>query len=126
MKPKLSTNNGISAFCINCQAITGFDAKATVINNSRHTFKGDIFERSVYTLTQCVRCGRGGLATIGDNGGPQTAKLEEFFPVSVNFASIPTTVPSAIEAEFREAERCAAFGANRAASALFRSVLEKT
>ncbi|HTD15917.1 MAG TPA: DUF4145 domain-containing protein [Chthoniobacterales bacterium] len=35
-------------------------------------------------------------------------------------------MPSDILTEFREAEKCASFGANRAASALFRSVLEKT
>jgi hypothetical protein len=35
-------------------------------------------------------------------------------------------VPPDIQGEFREAERCTAFKANRAASALFRSVLEKT
>jgi hypothetical protein len=34
-------------------------------------------------------------------------------------------VPTDIQAEFREAELCVAFKANRAASALFRSVLEK-
>lgn len=34
-------------------------------------------------------------------------------------------MPHDIEAEFREAEQCASLGLNRAASALFRSVLEK-
>ncbi len=39
---------------------------------------------------------------------------------------IPEEVPEKILKEFREAELCAAYGANRAASALFRSTLEKT
>ena len=38
---------------------------------------------------------------------------------------LPKTVPKDIEAEFREAEHCASQRFNRAASALFRSVLEK-
>ena len=38
---------------------------------------------------------------------------------------VPAAVPAEIQAEFREAELCAAFKANRAASALYRSVLEK-
>jgi hypothetical protein len=41
-------------------------------------------------------------------------------------APVPNAVPPDILKEFREAEKCASFGANRAASALFRSVLEKT
>ncbi len=67
-----------------------------------------------------------GMATIADNGNAQGAVLESFFPVAVSLAPLPESVPPDIQAEFREAERCAAFGANRAASALFRSVLEKT
>ena len=39
---------------------------------------------------------------------------------------MPKNVPLDIKKEFREAELCASSGANRAASALFRSVLEKT
>jgi uncharacterized protein DUF4145 len=41
-------------------------------------------------------------------------------------APLPNLVPAEIQKEFREAEQCASFGANRAASALFPSVLEKT
>lgn len=46
--------------------------------------------------------------------------------MSIATAPLPGAVPDDIPNEFREAERCAAFGAIRAASALFRSVLEKT
>jgi len=49
-----------------------------------------------------------------------------FFPFSVDAAQLPKAVPLEIVKEFREAEQCASFGANRAASALFRSALEKT
>lgn len=52
--------------------------------------------------------------------------MESFFPIFAEEAPLPATVPPAIVTEFREAEACAASGANRAASALFRSVLEKT
>jgi hypothetical protein len=66
------------------------------------------------------------LGKFPDNGNAQSAVLEDFYPVSLDAAPLPKSVPPDIEAEFREAERCAAFDANRAASALFRSVLEKT
>jgi hypothetical protein len=51
--------------------------------------------------------------------------LESFFPLCSEEVPLPDAVPVEIQTEFREAERCASFGANRAASALFRSVLEK-
>ena len=82
-----------------------------------------ISARYIYILR--VRS-RGALATILDNGSPQGAILESFFPVSVSAAPLPKDVPADIQAEFREAENTAALGYNRAASALFRSVLEKT
>jgi len=62
---------------------------------------------------------------VGDTGNNQTAVLEEFFPISFDAAPLPKGVPPELESEFREAEHCAAYGSNRAASALFRSVLEK-
>ena len=62
-----------------------------------------------------ARCGRspfqhvGGLLSCGSGLRP-----------------LPRAVPADIQAEFREAESCTAHKLNRAASALFRSVLEKT
>jgi hypothetical protein len=56
----------------------------------------------------------------------QTAVLESFFPYAREVAPLPDAVPRDVQAEFREAELCASFGANRAASALLRSTLEKT
>ena len=70
-------------------------------------------------------CGRGAIAKIHDNGAVRDGVLEEFFPFPIDHAKLPPGVPPGIEGEFREAERCAAFGDWRAASALLRSVLEK-
>jgi len=84
------------------------------------------FTRVLYILMRCAGCGRGGVAKIHDNGMVRDGTLEEFFPLSIDHAKIPASVPTGIEAEFSEAEKCAAFGAWRAASALFRSALEKT
>jgi len=41
-------------------------------------------------------------------------------------ATLPTNLPNGVESEYREAELCASVGGWRAASALLRSVLEKT
>lgn len=126
MKPQLSKTYGLTAFCSRCEAVTSFEAKSVVPVDDRHAFQGSSFLRSVYVFSQCARCGRGGLAAVGDNGNAQGAVLENFFPIAVTAAPLPGAVPRDIQAEFREAEQCAAFGAYRAASALFRSVLEKT
>ncbi len=80
----------------------------------------------LFVLGQCAGCGRGGLAAVPDNGNRDSAVLESFFPFSIDSVPLPAGVPIGIQSEFREAELCASFGANRAASALFRSVLEKT
>jgi hypothetical protein len=52
--------------------------------------------------------------------------LNDFYPFSIDSATLPTSVPTDVQAEFREAEKCQAIGMNRAASALYRSALEKT
>ena len=75
---------------------------------------------------RCAGCGRGGIAKIHDNGTVRDGTLEEFFPLSIDHAKIPAGAPPGIEAEFRDAGKCAAFSAWRAASALLRSALEKT
>lgn len=126
MKPQLGNNYAVSAYCPDCQAITSFDQKQMNAVNGTHAYKGMNYMRVLYTFGLCARCGRGGLATIPDNGSLQTAVLEAFFPISVTNSPLPNAVPTDIQTEFREAELCAAFGANRAASALYRSVLEKT
>jgi hypothetical protein len=119
------TDYSVSAFCPTCRVLTSFSQKDTVVVNGVHPFEGINFPRVLYVFGACTRCGRGGLATVPDGGSIQTARLESFFPFSIDHATLPTGVPTDVATEFREAERCLAFGAARAASALFRSVLEK-
>jgi len=128
MKPQLATNTyNVSAYCPDCRVVTGFGQSGNVvIVNGTHKYNGQPYMRVLYVASVCSRCGRAGLATIPDNGNAQSAVLESFFPICADAAPLPTNVPPDIQAEFREAENCAASGANRAASALFRSVLEKT
>jgi Domain of unknown function (DUF4145) len=124
--PQLDKNYNISAQCPGCKVLTSFDQKGVHIVEGSHAYNGNNYQRVLYVFSHCVRCGRGGIATVPDNGNSATAVLEDFYPLSVDTAPLPSAVPPEIQNEFREAERCAAFGANRAASALFRSVLEKT
>ena len=125
MKPKLGQNYSVSAQCPTCQAVTSFDQRTSAVVNGPHPFAGRNYSRAIYVFSQCARCSRGGLATIPDDGNWQSAVLESFFPLSIDAAPLPAAVPPDIQAEFREAELCTSFRANRAASALFRSVLEK-
>ena len=97
-----------------------------VVLPEHHAFNGRSFSRTVYVLTRCAGCGRGGLAKVHDTGNTNDAVLDEFFPFSIDSARLPPGIPAGIQAEFREAERCASFGAWRAGSALLRSTLEKT
>lgn len=126
MSAQIGPNYSVSAQCPTCKAITSFDQKGVAIVNGVYSYKGTNYSRVLYVFSQCARCGRGGLATFPDRGNAQSAVLESFFPISIDVAPLPKAVPPDIQAEFREAERCAALGVNRAASALFRSVLEKT
>jgi hypothetical protein len=125
-------NGNVRAHCPDCDAITSFENThkgqflSTVIVDKSHSFDGRTFSRILYEHLRCASCNRGGMATIHDNGRVVDGVLEEFFPISVGKANIPHEVPVGILAEYREAELCLAVGAHRAASALFRSVLEKT
>jgi hypothetical protein len=126
MRPQLDNDTySVSAHCPACHAITSFDAKHTIPVNRSCEYKGDRYARVLYVFSQCARCSLGGLATVPDDGNPQSAVLASFFPVCADAAALPQAVPHDIQSEFREAELCGTFGANRAASALFRSVLEK-
>jgi len=122
----------MTAFCPDCKTHTTFEHKAggnefqTIIVDRPHEYNGKKFTRLLYRLLRCASCNRGGLATIHDSGRVLDGVLSEFYPISVENAKLPSDTPSDIEKEFREAELCAAFKANRASSALFRSVLEKT
>jgi hypothetical protein len=132
MKPDYKNSN-VSAHCPDCGGVRStFEFReaarefGTVVRDVRHQYDGKPFIRVLYILMRCAGCGRGGIAKIHDNGTVRDGTLEEFFPLSIDHAKIPAGVPPGIEAEFREAEKCAAFSAWRAASALLRSALEKT
>jgi hypothetical protein len=99
---------------------------STVIINKIHRFEGTEFSRTLHMHLRCASCHRGGMAKVHDNGKVVDGQLEEFFPFTVQHVDLPAVLPDGIQAEFREAELCAALNANRAASALYRSVLEKT
>lgn len=117
----------VSAQCPNCHIVTAFGPRhVSAPVPGSYTYKGKAYSRAFHVFSQCVRCERGGLAVILDDGDVANSVLESFLPPSIDAAIVPSLVPSDILAEFREAEKCASFGANRAASALFRSVLEKT
>jgi uncharacterized protein DUF4145 len=126
MRPKLQADYSVSAYCPECQVVTHFKVVGQFSVGGPHEFAGATFTRVLYGTLQCSGCSRGALATVPDKNSVQSAVLESFFPIFPDAAGLPDSVPPELKAEFREAELCAAFGANRAASALFRSVLEKT
>ena len=99
---------------------------AVVINGPHTTPEGDPYSRAVFQLLKCGGCGRGGLATVYCGNEVHNGQLVDFYPFSPATAELPESTPDEIVAEFREAELCAAVEANRSASAMFRSALEKT
>jgi hypothetical protein len=129
MPAELSKINkqSVSAYCPDCHTVTGFEPQqvSEAVSLGPYQHKGQSYKRLSNVYSRCSRCGRGGLAIILANEGPASAVLESFYPMSVDEATLPSAVPQGILAEFREAEKCASLGVNRAASALFRSVLEK-
>jgi len=130
MKP-IAEGYGVKAVCPDCAAISYFDHSESsrelgyVLVNRPHKYEGRNFDRVHYKLLRCSGCGLGALATFHDNGR-LPAVLESFYPRALNAARLPPEVPEGISREYREAEKCAAFEAWRAASALLRSTLEKT
>src|SRR5262249_11175221 len=99
---------------------------ALIVLNRPHDVAGvGRVNRTLYFMLRCAGCQRGGIAKIGDNGAPEQGFLEDFYPFSIEMFAVPASVPADVTAEFREAERCAGHGTLRAASALFRSTLEK-
>jgi hypothetical protein len=132
MKPQF-VNSNVRACCPDCKgAVTTYEWTyegrdlGSVILNEDHEFNGKRYSRIIYHLMRCAGCGRGGLAKVHCSESFGGGELESFFPFSIEHLSVPNEVPEDIKAEFREAELCVAFGATRAASALFRSSLEKT
>lgn len=134
MKPRYNwQENNVLARCPDCDAVTSFDTKGhsnttlgAVIINGQHQYAGGTYSRILWQFFRCNVCNRGAVAKLYDCGNSQTAVLENFFPEAVEKAALPTPVPEDIVKEFREAEKIAAYGAYRSASAMLRSVLEKT
>lgn len=134
MKPQYRWEvNSVLGLCPDCDAVTSWDTKgfsnttmgATIVNK-HHVYDGQQFSRILWQAFRCAVCSRGGIGKLHDNGNSQGAVLEGFIPTAVERANLPSSVPADVQAEFREAELTAAHGAYRGASALLRSVLEKT
>jgi hypothetical protein len=105
---------------------SGNEFGSVIVNRGHTAPSGRQFGRAIYQLLKCGGCGRGALATIYCDAAVHEGDLVDFFPFAQETAPLPAAAPDDITKEFREAELCAAVGANRAASALFRSALEKT
>ena len=126
-------DGNVFTHCPDCGALATFSFRndrggehGFISRDRRHELDGTGFARYLYRLMSCGGCGRGGLAVIHDNGQIFDGTLGEFYPSSIEKLPVPADVPEGILKEFREAELCAAHGAYRAASAMLRSVLEKT
>jgi hypothetical protein len=125
-------NGNMRAHCPDCGgSVTTFEHRdashefGSVIRQLNHQFEGRNYIRIFYVLLRCAGCGRGGLATVHDDGRNGQAFDERFYPGSVEHAQLPIGVPDGVVAEYRESELCASVAAYRAASALLRSALEK-
>jgi Domain of unknown function (DUF4145) len=134
MKPALIGNN-VRANCPSCNgAVTTFEYStgggefgAFYLRNVPHTHRGANFDAIAYRLLKCAGCGKGGLAEIHfAQGQPSYQDLERFFPYTIERHTLPKDVPMELRAEYEEAELCASVHAWRSASAMLRSVLEKT
>jgi hypothetical protein len=126
MPPTLNSGNyNVSAVCPNCKTVTSFEQRHSIGGPASPKEMEQGFVRVLYVAGQCASCLHGSLATVLDKGARNGASLKSFSPREVDRLTIPDAVPTEISAEFREAEECQSVGAKRAASALFRSVLEK-
>lgn len=133
MKPEF-VDNCVRASCPGCA-----DSRSTFVPKEGGSEFGSVigrptgpapsgrsYSRAIYWLMKCGGCGRGALATIYCENEVRGGELADFFPYAREKARLPQATPADIVSEFREAELCSAVAANRAASALFRSALEKT
>lgn len=130
-----SKEGTIVARCLGCDG-----AKSSFTWRSRNGEFGSIEQSSKdqynqsclvsYRLFRCGGCGIGGIGVVRYYGDPpypgRRNKLIRFFPESKQHFPLPSSTPKGITAEFREAERCLDNNCYRAASGLFRSVLDKT
>jgi Domain of unknown function (DUF4145) len=116
----------VSAYCSTCRTITSFDPRPQpIILEGSFSVDRTPYSRELFFLLACARCGRGAVGNFVDQGNSYKALLLDFAPHAVRHTDFKFDMPEDISSEFQEAERCAAFGANRAAAALCRSTLEK-
>lgn len=125
------TTQTVRAKCTDCDgAFSVFQFQQQQVQLTKtHTIAARGFNVISYMLFRCPGCGNGALAVLHNNGNlaePGAVHLESFYPFAGDAVPLPPSTPKDLEAEFREAELCAAAGAYRAASALLRSTLEKT
>jgi hypothetical protein len=85
--------------------------------------------QTCFRLYKCSGCGRGALARLAYGFTARDLasawSLEEFHYESAARVTLPASVPEGIRTEFREAEDAMTANCNRAAAALFRSVVDK-
>lgn len=131
MAPEFTGGN-VRTNCPDCRSITTFESQSggqhfgSVVIEGQHGYNGRGYARTIFLLLRCAGCHRGGLAKVHALNTVREGVMETFEPISIDTVSIPPGTPDGIAKEFREAEKCAAFAAWRAASALLRSTLEKT
>ena len=126
--PRLQ-GDAVIARCHRCEGtVTAFNPVATGTSSftqSEEWVNGPVMV--TYAFLRCSACGTGAIARLYTDfleRGP--LQLYDFHPRSPSFQTLPEEVPSDVLAEVREAEWAASVGAFRAATALLRSVLEKT
>lgn len=131
MKNVKYENRLIKCICPDCNALANFDFRSStreygsVVINKQHQYNGKNYSRIIYMLFSCTGCGRGGIAKIHCNNAVCDGEVEDFYPVGIDKAKVPSDTPKEILAELNEAELCASVNAWRAGSAMLRSVLEK-
>src|ERR671925_364362 len=103
MRPQFARGS-VRANCPGCGgAVTTFEHMSggtsfgLIVVDGLHTFRGNNYRRTVYSLVRCAGCHRGGLAKTHDNGTLESGVLDEFDPVSIEFATIPNEVPQGIQ-----------------------------
>jgi hypothetical protein len=94
--------------------------------NKDHYHEKGYFSRIGWFLFRCAACHSGAMAKIHANDDFRRGEMESFWPLAGITNPLPKETPGEIKKEYREAEKCYSVGAYRAASAMVRSVLEKT
>lgn len=132
--------SSLTAGCWNCGTIASFESALEGRRFGYLAVPGELHKRSpmtsqphrIFQLLRCASCKHGALAVLQDwvvSNKPgekiDGCRLEQLWPPAIDRLEVPEAVPDGIRSEFREAEDCIAFQAHRAASALFRSTLEK-